>query len=529
MGRTPLIVILLAAALLALPSAALANAQQISIVQDDDLLLYRDGATRDRALQQMKQLGVDAVRATVLWSVVAQDVKKTPARAKRFRGNDPNTYPAANWDKYDDLVRAAVYFGITPYFSVTGPGPPWAMGTPPPSQKRSAATWMPKVGEWAKFVVALGKRYSGTYRDENQGRQILPRVSFWGVYNEPNQGGWLTPQYLGSPIAHKVIPWSPVMYRRLFLYGRRALQATGHGNDIILLGETAPIGNSSQNARSPMRPKKFLRELLCVNANYQPYRGTAAKARDCGIFKRLGPLTPTAYGHHPYTKTLPPTVPDSSADSITMANIGDLPNLLDKLADITHNVPKNLPVFMTEFGYETNPPDPYSGQPLAKQPEYLNEGDYLAYLNPRIFSQDQFILRDVGPVPGHKPNTKAYWFTYQSGLYFNDGNVPPPRAYDHAKPAAQAYAFPFVVNPVNGALGIWGQLRFRPNGAQGDQVFIAYRPPGGDFVGDGDPITVNNPLGFFQGTVPYMGPGTYEAIWFGADFPNFALSRAIDL
>src|SRR3954452_72878 len=44
----------------AFPAAAHASPTQLSIMQDDDELVYRDDATRDRALQRMKALGVDA-------------------------------------------------------------------------------------------------------------------------------------------------------------------------------------------------------------------------------------------------------------------------------------------------------------------------------------------------------------------------------------------------------------------------------------------------------------------------------------
>lgn len=508
--------LLLAAALLA-PAGAHANQQQISIMQDDDLLVYRDAPTRDATLNRMKALGVDYVRVTVLWEVAAQDVMSTPARRKRFRGNVPATYPHRNWDKYDDLVRAAGRRGIGVYFSVTGPGPSFAHEKAPASQRRNVRTWKPKAGEFAKFVAALGKRYSGTYRDENQGRGALPRVAFWGLWNEPNQGGWLTPQYATAPGGRAPIPMSPIIYRRLFLYGRKALQGTGHGKDLILLGETAPIGNAKRTSRSPMRPAKFLRELLCVDANGRRYTGAAAKQRDCAIFKRLGPLRPTAYGHHPYTKDIAPTRRDPSRDSLTMANINDLPTLLDRLATTTGNVPKGLPVFLTEFGYETNPPDPFSGQSLANQAAYIIQGDFLAWRNPRVYSQTQFILRDVAPVKRFRKGTKPYWFTYQSGLYFNN-NVP--------KPSAQAYTLPFVATATPGGVGVWGQLRFRPNGVTTDTVQIEFSANGGaTFAPVGLPLVVRNGLGFFNGVVPSQGPGLYRARWTGQQLPFNAASR----
>ena len=71
MPRKRLIAAALLACAVAPPAAARASATQVSIMQDDDQLVYRDDATRDRALDEMKALGVDVVRATVLWRNVA--------------------------------------------------------------------------------------------------------------------------------------------------------------------------------------------------------------------------------------------------------------------------------------------------------------------------------------------------------------------------------------------------------------------------------------------------------------------------
>ena len=118
---------------------------------------------------------------------------------------------------------------------------------------------------------------------------------------------------------------------------------------------------------------------------------------------------------------------------------------------------------MTEYGFETNPPDPFSGIAPDLQAKYNTLGEYIAYQNPRILSQAQFLLVDVAPVRTRTKNTKAYWFTYQSGLYTN--KLAP-------KLAAYSYQFPFLVIPIGidsvtgaAAVHIWGQLRFLPNGA----------------------------------------------------------------
>src|SRR3954451_3093184 len=365
---------LLAAGLAALsliaPAAAQANENQLSIMQDDDALVYGGDAKRDATLARMKALGVDAVRVTVLWKNVGSGLTARQAHARDLR--KPRSYGVAIWNQYDNLVRSAQALGIQVYFSVTGPAPPWAHAAGPRKERPVVRdAWRPNATKFGWFVQALGTRYSGAYHDEDTGGSVLPRVSFWGLWNEPNQAGWLAPQWEFSRTLRRNIPSAPIQYRQLFYAGRKALDRTGPGGDLTLLGETPPRGSSRQGRRSPLRPKKFLRELLCVTATGRRLTGRGAAARGCSDFDKFGPLRATAYGHHPYTKNLPPTKKDRSRDSLTMANIDDLPKLLDRYAK-TKRIPANMQVALTEFGYETNPPDRFSGQSLEHQAEYLN-------------------------------------------------------------------------------------------------------------------------------------------------------------
>jgi hypothetical protein len=501
--------------------AAHASPVQTSIMMDDDLLLYRNDDTAAKALVAMKKLGVDTVRVTVLWKVIAEGARpskveisklkgsaKTRARkqAARFKATNPATYPRRNWDRYDNLVRTAGRVGIRIYFNITGPGPAWAHTKPPAAQRSLRASWKPKPAAFKQFVTAVGRRFDGTYRDENGDRSALPRVSFWSLWNEPNQAGWLTPQW------EKGVPASPAIYRKLHQYGYKGLLATGHrvDNDIILMGETAPLGSDAKTAKAPMRPAQFLREVACVQPNGARYSGAAAAARSCGDFAARGPLLANGYAHHPYTKNVGPTVTDPNPDSLTMANIGQLGTLLDDLSAKTDAaIPNALNLFMTEFGFETNPPDPFSGIPLNDQAKFNMVGEYQAWSNPRIQSQAQFLYRDVDPVRSHPRKSKAFWFTYQSGLFFRNG-VP--------KPAMGAYRMPFLafdtgtLDVTTGApiFNLWGQLRLLPNGTTAGAT-IQWRDasdPAAPWISVGDPVPIDA-MGYFTATriapVPVAG------------------------
>lgn len=528
MSRTTrLLIVALLGALLA-PAATHANVAQTSIMMDDDLLVYRDDSVAAGTLTRMKALGVDTVRVTVLWKTVTENARFTKAelakfpkgrlrtaaqrQTKRFKPANPSTYPIRNWDRYDNLLKSAADRGIKVYFNVTGPGPTWAMTKPPKRYNALRNQWKPRPAAFKQFVTAVGRRYDGTYRDENGSRGILPRVRFWSLWNEPNQAGWLAPQWERRGGA--IVPASPALYRKLHQYGYRGLLATGHraDNDIILMGETAPNGSDVRSARAPMRPGFFLRELACIQPNGIPYSGAAAAARDCGDFAARGPLIANGYAHHPYTKNVAPNIADPNPDAISMANISTLGTLLDDLSAKTSGaIPTGLSLFMTEFGFETNPPDPFSGVPLVNQATYNMVGEYMAYTNPRIAAQAQFLLRDVAPVRGRRKGTKPYWFTYQSGLFFLNGL---------AKPAAGAYSFPFLAFNTNTAdpttaapiFHVWGQMRFRTNG-QGGAATVQWRAKDGStpWISVGEPIPVSD-MGYFEATAtaPLAVPGEWR-------------------
>lgn len=506
--RSPILLLaLLVVALVCAPQAS-ASPFMASVVQDDNLLVYGNGLQRERALDRMKTMGVDAVRVTVLWQAIG-------TRRKPRNGANPKSYPAFHWDRVDDLVKSATRRGILVYLSVTGPGPKWAHAKSPDPANR--ATWKPNAREFGRFVQAVGTRYSGTYTDENAARQPLPRVGWWGVFNEANQGGWLTPQAQRKRGVSGVIPQSPALYRDLLVEGSRGLIKSGHADDLILMGETAPLGVKPESERRPLRPALFLRELFCLDNRLRRFKGRQAAARNCKTVKRLSVLEQLprlAFGHHPYTKDLPPNKRPKHRDEISIANIATLPKLLDRIAKRTKLIPDGLPVLLTEFGYETNPPDVINGIPLDKHAEYLNVGDYLAYKNPRVFANTQFQLYDVPPRKEFPRNSRPYWFTYQSGLFMADGTP---------KPAAFAYVMPFHVI---GRSKLWGQVRFTPNGTE-QTVYLQFKAAGSSTWQDGGNVKVTNSSGFWELSKPLPSGSTWRAVWAAPDFSTTSSSREI--
>ncbi len=494
-------------ALLAAPPAR-ANPNLLSFMMDDDLLIFDTYGTREFAMRYMKNSGADGVRVSVPWKFVSGESegrpKRRPPRFTGRRAESPRSYRSDIWDRFDDVVRLARDHNMIVLFNVTGPGPVWAHPKAPRANRFDQPAWRPNAVHFRRFVKAVGKRYSGTWRDENQDRQLLPKVRLWSIWNEVNQPASLAPQLAYEPRLRKRIPVAPILYRELYYAASGALREAGHDDSALFMGETAPLGGFEPRIR--LWPKQFIRELFCLRRDLRPYTGLEARVRRCDLLRRNGPFNAAGWAHHPYTQKNGPTVRDRVRDSINMANIGDLPRLLDDVADRTGLILKGLPVALTEAGWETLPPDPTRGVPLERQSEYINRMQRLAYDHPRIIIDTQFILRDVRPrarYRGKRSRLSQYWATWQSGLLFADGRP---------KPAYNAYLVPFDVRPPDGSgnVRLWGQVRFLPPFEKQD-VYLQFRPAGSeDWQFAAGPLPVENALGYWEHSMPSPGPGVWR-------------------
>ncbi len=499
------------AAAWATPQRAEASPLQFSMMQDDNQLIYGTDGQRERALTLMKLLGVDALRVTVLWNFLAP---KTPL--SDTAAADPNSYRGARWDRFDELVRSAHARGMEVHLNLTGPGHRWTQQAG--KEKPINPAFRPNARAYGKFVEAVTKRYSGRFEDSDG--STLPRVSSWSLWNEPNFPSWLTPQSAPSRrVGGKQVPVAPALYRELVVSGAKALLRTGHSDDIVSIGETAPLGSAKLRPGNALRPALFIREFFCVDGAIRPYTGENAKARRCDRVRKLDVLEAfprLTWGHHPYTKKASPARPSGIRDAITMANIGALPKLLDRVAERRPSAfPTGALVLLTENGYETTPPDPYAGVSPGQQASYNNESDYLAYRNPRIGSVTQFQLDDVPPLAQFSQGSRQFWRTYQSGL-FDLGGQP--------KPSASAYALQFGVRKAGAVTEFWGQVRFTPNGTT--QTVRLQAKQGNGFANVGEPVAVTNANGFFTVRFPNVPAGSvWRVAWTSPDGADVRFSR----
>ena len=481
-------------AALALPAAAVASSTQESTFSDDELLVRGGPATQARTLDTMKALGADRVRVSLIWRLVAPAAADAQKPAG-FEGANPAAYPAGAWDRYDRLVQLAAQRGLGIAFDVTAPAPNWATGTPP-EQPQIDPTFDPSAAEFGAFVRAAALRYRG--------------VHYWSIWNEPNDAASLTPQWLHDPRdPTRWVPTSPQVYRRLADAAWQSLQETGHGRDTILIGETAPKGLlDNAGLTASIDSQLFVHELYCVDANLQVYQGTSAEVRGCptadqgATFVREHPalFAATGWAHHPYELSIAPNEPPRHEDSwVTLGNLNDLSRLLRRIrARYAQPAQALSRLYLTEYGYQTNPPEPQGVSP-ALQAEYLNHAEYLTWRNQSVRTLGQFPLRDGTPVAS----------TFQSGLRTAKGV---------RKPAYEAYALPvWLPSPrvqTGHKLKVWGLVRAAPNGRRA-QVSIQVRRAGSHAWTRVATRSSQGPRGYLTANVPVASSGDLRLVWNG--------------
>ena len=438
-SRFPLVRLLLAIAAVAvaalgLTAQAQASKSQQSMLQDDRVLTFQPGIFQNRSLDLMQQLGVDVVHSVVVW----RRLSPASTSSKRPRGFDPSnpaSYSPFDWDPYDALVRGAAMRGMQVQMTLSSPIPDWASHCPRKANKKHNCR--PDVSLYKAFVTAVARRYSGSYRDENQLLEPLPAVRFWSFVNEPNLAGWLSPQKGGR---HNSTRIAASLYRNLAYAGIDALHATGHARDTILIGDTAPLGGTALSNT----PVDFYRDLFCMDSRGHKLRGSAARTQGCAHARRLDA---SGIAHHPYVRGAGPPLPSVRRNgAISIGQLSRLEQLI-KQGGKVGMIPKGVGVWFDEFGVSSRPPDRKYGVPSAKQAAFLNQVDYLSYRDRYVRSVAQFELQD-------NPSSKSNRF--QTGLVYGNGKP---------KPALRAYRIPIYVTPAGGKLRVWGQVRPAADGA----------------------------------------------------------------
>jgi hypothetical protein len=181
-------------------------------------------------------------------------------------------------------------------------------------------------------------------------------------------------------------------------------------------------------------------------------------------------------------------------------------------------VGRRLPLYLTEYGYETNPPNPFRGVNPATQAAYLDQAEYMAWRDPRVRTLSQFLLVDSPPDDAFPRGSVRYWSTFQTGLVYVD---------TAAKPSFYSYRLPiFIPASSSGAATVWGMLRAAPNGTA-QRAGVQWRPAAGGGWRTLVVITTRNPGGVVQARVSIPGAGALRLGWTPSPAASPVYSRAV--
>jgi len=252
-------------------------------------------------------------------------------------------------------------------------------GSPRWANGGGSATRLPRTG-FGNFAYAASKRF--------------PWVHLWTAWNEPNNRTFS-------------VPVSPSLYVRNVLNPAYVALHQASSANRVAGGVTSP-----RRAPSGMAPLAYMQGMRAAHARLD------------------------AYAQNPYPVDrgeTPTSSPCSSCDSFTMA----------RLPLIRASVTKYFgakPLWLTEYGYQTNPPDRLLGVSYAKQALYLGEAALRVWQQSGVTVLISFLIRDEPSLGG-----------WQSGLFTAGGT---------AKLAYHAFPLPLAqVRRSGSRVVFWGQVR----------------------------------------------------------------------
>ena len=237
--------------------------------QDDDHLLYSLDGDGSADARRAADVGVDSVRVTALWKAIAPGPLLADAPAG-FDAANPGGYRPGAWAPYRPARRARARARDQGAVQPDGAGPAVGDGPRRPRAPIRRSLVRPRRASSARSCRRRPALQRALTVPAGAGSP-LPRVSDWSIWNEPNQPGWLAPQW--ETFGGNATMESPALYRAYVDAAFTALQRTGHSpsSDTILVGELAPEGceTGRREPRQNWPPAtRFLRALYCVGGDY---------------------------------------------------------------------------------------------------------------------------------------------------------------------------------------------------------------------------------------------------------------------
>jgi Cellulase (glycosyl hydrolase family 5) len=290
-------------------------------------------------------------------------------------------------------------------------------------------SWAPTNGaSFATFARAIAKRY--------------PYVHLWAIWNEPNQVRWLRPT-------------TPATYVQKLLNPAYAAIHAVSPQSQVAGGVTAPRGSTGG-----VSPVDWIAGMARAHAKLD------------------------AYAHNPYPLSRGETPTSGGCAHCTTITMATLPRLL---ADVQRAFGTRTRIWLTEYGYQTNPPDTLLGVSYANQAKYMGEAARVAYEAPRVDILIHYLVQD-------EPDS-ARW---QSGVF---------TVADRPKPSLQSFRFPLTqASRIGTRTVLWGQVR--PGGTN---TYRLLRQVGTHWVRVGSDVRTNG-RGYLTRAVN-ANPGARYRIW----------------
>jgi len=420
--------------LLALPAATVRAADRMQIGFYDDLS-FRYAADRLDNLAAAAATGASIIHTNASWAAIAPTKPANAADASD---------PAYHLSDLDDLIAKAAQDGLRVMIDVSST-PKWANGGKTPNYAPT------RPSDLTAFTRMLATRYNGRPGS-------LGSVSLWSVWNEPNLGQFLLPQYAGKKIV------SPSIYARIYKAAYAGIKA-GNPTAKVAIGETSAQGRDHPAARG-------------VSDTVAP--GTFAR-----LLAQQKGLLFAAWAHHPY-----PTTPSSKPlqkvryPNVTLSQLGNFEKTLKAAFKRT------VPIWITEYGHETKPGEP-KGVTYAQQAAYAKLALKTARADPNVAMFIWFTFRDAAGNP------------WQSGLEQPSG-APKP-AYGAFRSLASSFDGQTIV--------------VRPGRAPRLTVYvpkIAYFTPAGAVVGVSYRVLDGTKI--IAGGIPTAALGTDQSVTFTPAF-----------
>jgi hypothetical protein len=358
---------------------------------DSSVYTSSSASVRNLWLGRSAAIGAQVVRIDAGW----------PAASPPSDPTNPSDR-AYDFTLLDAAVRDAAAHGLAPLLSFTG-APGWAEG---PGRPASAppGSWLPDPTAVGKYGRALAARYNGRFRDPLHPSSVLPKVTRFQLWNEPNLSQYLTPQW--QHVNGRWIATGAAHYR-LMLNAFYAGVKTSQPGAVVVSAGASPYGDFGHGART--MPVVFWTNVFSA------------------------PVSFTVLAHQPYALAAPSS-PALDTNDVSVPDIGKLTKLLRSAERRGTALPRGShhQVWVTETGYNTKPPNP-TGVPVATDARWLEQSLYLFWAQ-GVSLATWYLIRD--DPPGGT----------DTGVYFYGGT---------AKPAATAFRFPLVGHRVSGVVHAW--------------------------------------------------------------------------